>query len=253
MPEFSEYIIFVDESGDHGLENIDPAFPLFALSFCIISKEEYITQVVPEIQKLKFEFWGHDGIILHEHELRKSTGDFAFLRASSEIREQFMSRLSDLMQNAPIEIVAAVIDKANLRQRYVNPWNPYELALTFCMERALGCLLKNGQAKKLTHVIFESRGKKEDNELELEFRRICDNDQKLRNWRTLVSRPQQAPPTFSDLSFEPRFLPKSVNSSGLQLADLTARPIAINTLRPEQPNRAYEIIEKKLFAKKRFP
>jgi len=32
--------------------------------------------------------------------------------------------------------------------------------------------LTNGK----THIVFEQRGKKEDNELELEFRRICDGD-----------------------------------------------------------------------------
>ncbi len=39
---------------------------------------------------------------------------------------------------------------------------------------------------------------------------------------------------------------KKSNSTGLQIADLTARPIGIKTLRPDQPNRAYDIIEKKL-------
>ncbi|UIE41753.1 hypothetical protein KOJCDNHJ_00343 [Xanthomonas citri pv. punicae] len=29
MAQFSDYIVFVDESGDHGMANIDPAFPLF--------------------------------------------------------------------------------------------------------------------------------------------------------------------------------------------------------------------------------
>lgn len=27
MVQFSDYIVFVDESGDHGMANIDPAFP----------------------------------------------------------------------------------------------------------------------------------------------------------------------------------------------------------------------------------
>jgi len=40
MPNFSDYIIYVDESGDHGLERIDPEFPIFVLAFCIIRKSD---------------------------------------------------------------------------------------------------------------------------------------------------------------------------------------------------------------------
>jgi hypothetical protein len=39
---------------------------------------------------------------------------------------------------------------------------------------------------------------------------------------------------------------KLSNSAGLQLTDLMARPVAMHHLRPDQPNRAFEIIKKKL-------
>ena len=38
----SEYIVYVDESGDHGLVSIDPTYPLFVLAFCIFHKPTYI-------------------------------------------------------------------------------------------------------------------------------------------------------------------------------------------------------------------
>lgn len=38
---------------------------------------------------------------------------------------------------------------------------------------------------------------------------------------------------------------KMSNSAGLQLVDLIARPIGLSVLKPEQENRAYEIIKKK--------
>lgn len=53
--------------------------------------------------------------------------------------------------------------------------------------------------------------------------------------------------------FEPKFAKKAVNSTGLQLADLMARPMALRTLRPEQANRTYDVIKKKLWAMKAFP
>jgi hypothetical protein len=39
---------------------------------------------------------------------------------------------------------------------------------------------------------------------------------------------------------------KKVNCAGLQLADLLARPIGMSVLRPDQPNRAVEVIQDKL-------
>lgn len=42
-----------------------------------------------------------------------------------------------------------------------------------------------------------------------------------------------------------KFASKNHNSTGLQLADLIARPIGMKTLKPEQSNRAYEIIKEK--------
>jgi hypothetical protein len=39
--------------------------------------------------------------------------------------------------------------------------------------------------------------------------------------------------------------PKASNSAGLQLTDLMARPIALKHLRPGQPNRAFDVINKK--------
>lgn len=37
-PMFSDYIVYVDESGDHSLDSINSEYPLFVLSFCIFRK-----------------------------------------------------------------------------------------------------------------------------------------------------------------------------------------------------------------------
>lgn len=55
--EFSDYIVYVDESGDHGLVSINPQNPVLVLTFCIFEKEAYRTTMVPLVQALKFEFW----------------------------------------------------------------------------------------------------------------------------------------------------------------------------------------------------
>lgn len=43
------------------------------------------------------------------------------------------------------------------------------------------------------------------------------------------------------------FAAKALNHSGMQLADMVARPIGRHILDPAQPNRAYEIVRCKLW------
>ena len=117
MTEFSDYIVYVDESGDHSLSSVDPSFPVFALSFCVVKKLDYVKLVVPAVQKLKFKFWGHDAIVLHEHEIRKSKGDFTFLLTDPAKRQDFYADLHQIMIDAPISIIGSVIDKHRLKRR----------------------------------------------------------------------------------------------------------------------------------------
>jgi hypothetical protein len=224
---WSDTIIYVDESGDHSLESIDPEYPVFVLSFCIFRKDEYIEQVTPAIRHLKFTTFGHDMVVLHESDIRRKKG--AFSRLSKEPREAFLNRLTDIIDHADFRLVAVVIDKRKLKARYTQPEHPYHLALGFGLERICRLLQETGQANLLTHIVCEARGAKEAAELELAFRRICDGS----NY------------THKRLPFELIVADKKTNSEGLQLADLIARPIGLSVLRPEQPNRAADVLEGK--------
>lgn len=243
LPEFSDFIVYADESGDHGMVSIDPHYPVFALTFCVMRKTEYTATVVPAVQTFKFGIFGHDSVILHEHDIRKSKGPFAVLLTDSALRQRFYEGLNGLVEAAPMTIFASVIDKERLRAKYATPYNPYEIALLFCMEQLHVMMTNQGQHGKTVHVAFESRGKKEDSELELEFRKIAANAD---NWGYKQH-------DFSQFDFQPIFMPKAANSSGLQLADLTARPIALSRMRPGQSNRAFDVIRPKLRGLKCFP
>jgi Protein of unknown function (DUF3800) len=223
-----EFIVFVDESGDHGLETIDPQFPVFVLAFCILSKLDYSRVLLPAITEFKFNHFGHDQVILHEREIRKDLGDFSILRDRHR-KAAFVGELTAIINAIPMTIIASAIRKNLLVDRYAYPDNPYEVALGFGLERIARWLSRKGAARA-TPVIVESRGKREDDELELEFRRICDGANYGRE----------------KFSLEARFVPKSANAPGLQVADLVARPIGRHIMDPSQPNRAYAIIEKKL-------
>ena len=229
--DFSDYIIFVDESGDHGLLNIDPGYPVFVLSFCIFHKKQYVGSTVPDLQNFKLSHFGHDQVILHERDIRKDIGDFSFLKAKAK-KQAFLDELTTIVENQTFTLIVTIIDKKLYAQRYNQPDNPYHVALGYGLERAFCFLRSYGAIDKRTHVLVEARGPKEDNELELEFRRICDGG----NY-------EQA-----RLPFEIVFVDKKSNSAGLQLADLTARPMGVNYLRPYQPNRAFDVLKKKLYA-----
>jgi len=229
MPLFSDYVIYVDESVDHDLTSINEDFPLFVLAFCIFGKSEYVRHIVPAVQDFKFRWFGHDMVILHEREIRKQQPPFKFLQ-NQEIRQRFMAELTAVIQGSNVTLIASVIDKRSLRRRYASPDNPYHIGLQFCMERTHAFLLECGQGGAVTHCMFERRGAKEDRILELEFRRIKDRG------------------NYNQINMEELdicFADKKVNSSGLQIADLFARPIGLGVLRPGQPNRTREIITEK--------
>lgn len=237
---FSDYIVYVDESGDHGLANIDSEYPIFVLALCIFKKTDYISTVTPALQKFKFRYWGHDTVVLHEHEIRKSMhGDYRILNEAGT-RKSFLHDLSYIIETSPFHVIAAAINKQEHCARYKTPANPYNLSLLYCLERLTSFLKTQGaDTTKNTSLIFESRGKEEDKTLELEFRRIMDG----------AAPTYMMQPHVHETAFSMHFLSKSANSAGLQLADLIARPIGLKALRPQQPNRAFDIIEPKLFVK----
>lgn len=223
---FSSFVVYVDESGDHGLETVDPNYPVFVLSFCVFHKRHYAQTVVPAVEAFKFRHFGHDVVVLHETDIRKEKGAFRF--NSRAHKEAFLDELTGIIEASNFILISCVIDKRRLNERGSNP---YHLALGFCLETLYEFMQEKKQEEPTTHVVVECRGPKEDRDLELEFRRICDGMNRL-------SRP---------LPFEIVFADKKTNSSGLQLADLVARPIGLATLRPGQPNRAFDVLKRKFF------
>lgn len=228
MPDqkFSTHVVYVDESGDHGLDSIDQNYPVFSLAFCVFQKTYYARNVVPSIEEFKFKHFGHDLIVLHETDIRKERGGFRF--TGRHHREQFLSELTDIIEKSNFVLISSVIDKKRLKERDSNP---YHMALGFCLETLYEFMQEKNQGHLVTHVVVECRGKREDADLELEFRRICAGENKFN--RTLP--------------FEIVFANKKTNSSGLQLADLVARPIGLSVVKPTQPNRAFELLKRKFF------
>ena len=44
---FSDYVVYVDESGDHSLTSINPDFPIFVLAFCVFHNRLCSEMIIP--------------------------------------------------------------------------------------------------------------------------------------------------------------------------------------------------------------
>ena len=89
--KFSNFIVYVDESGDHGMQTLDKNYPVFVLAFCVFYKRHYAERVAPALQKFKFNHFGHDHVVLHENEIRKEKGSFKF--QSRHHKHDFLDQL----------------------------------------------------------------------------------------------------------------------------------------------------------------
>ncbi len=229
VPQFSDFIVYVDESGDHGLATVDPQSPMFVLACCVFEKRSYADVICPQLRRMKFDYFGHDMVVLHERDIRKTVGPYRVL-LDKAVRERFFTDLNGIMAGAAFTLITCAIDKQRLAGAQKSE-NPYHLALAGCLDRLMQFLTERGQADRLTHVVCEARGKREDGELELEFRRICDGANR----------------SMARLPLDIVVASKHANAAGLQLADLVARPVARHCLNPAQPNRAWDILAPKLY------
>ena len=58
VSDFSEFVVYVDERGGHGLVAIGPQYPVFAMVFSAMRKTDYIAGVVRAVQRFKFRHQG---------------------------------------------------------------------------------------------------------------------------------------------------------------------------------------------------
>jgi hypothetical protein len=229
----SDYIAYFDESGDHGLAKIDKDFPVFVLCGWIYKVKDYCDHELGKFSAIKFEYFGHDAVVFHSRDIRKQIGPFQIL-TKAELRTKFMTSISNYFESSKGVLIASVINKQKHVANYVWPDNPYSISLLFCLERLYGFLKQEGATDGTMFCVFEERGPKEDAALALEFQRICGGSN-----------------MWGPLPFKMVFASKLANMPGLQAADLAAYPIARKIIKPEGPNPAYDVIEKK-FRRSKF-
>lgn len=196
------YVAFIDESGDHGLRNIDPASRMFALTAAVYLQDDYLQTDLPTIARMKHRFWSHEGAILRSYDINKKQGFFSFC-TDEQKRLELYDAISALFHNSTMKLISAVIDKERFAAQYVDPDNAYRLAVKFVLERIF---MMAGAGATL---VFESRGRREDAD--------------VRGWCNEISGGENY--LQRDLGCNIHFAKKAWNVAGLQMADLACQPI----------------------------
>lgn len=222
-------VLFLDESGDHNLSVIDPAYPMFVLGGVIMDKAYAQTTLTEKMNTLKQELFGRTDIILHTADITRNKNGFERMK-EPEFRETFYKKINAFMENLEYQVVACVVKKEEHLSRYgVAALDPYLLSLDILVER-LGFEVG---IQKQGIIVAEKRDSTLDNQLELAWLNL-----KVQGTRFLSA--TDVKNRIASLNMRA----KSENIAGLQLADLVVSPIGRKVL-GKPCKKDWEIIERK--------
>lgn len=164
------------------------------------------------LNALKNQIFGTTTIIFHRRDIIDRRPPFHVL-SDAQLCQQFDTLLTQLLATATYRVFTAVIDKKEHMRRYkVWRFHPYHYCLTVLLERYVLWLQRIGS---VGDVLAESRGKKENMQLEKAYRYLFANGTDHVSAATFQNRL-----TSKDLKLQP----KAANVTGLQMVDLIANP-----------------------------
>ena len=217
--------VFLDECGSHNLGDKDP-FGAFALAAVLVPDIDY-PALDAHWKKWKEERLGSQDKVVHEPDVRKSTGAFWFGNdpvKQTEVRESLAEEIAYLDFVAIVCVVnrnAYVKEVGDVAFDNSLPGHIYLMALDFMLER-IALALEYHFGGAYAHLVAESRGSREDALLQFEYVRVH-----------LDATSYIAPTWFrQQLSPGITFYGKKDNIAGLELADLLARPCCEKVLAP---------------------
>ena len=231
----SDFLAYGDESGTANLNDDDARHPVFALVFCLFRVSDYVDEVVPRIQRLKIKHFGHDQVVLHSSELRRGQG--AFKDLSLQELESLRAEVDQVSSELPMIIAAAALDKRVLRAREdLQGLDPNHLAQGWCAELIMRSAEqrapKNWSGR--INLVAEGISGRQNTRMRQEFASV----QAGTNLLSLRALP----------NIHLQFAKKEANSTGMQLADWAARPIARHALDPKETNPVWDLIAKRVGA-----
>lgn len=229
--------LFLDESGTSDLTNIDPNFPILALTGVLITDDAY-TELKVQINTLKAKYFPGKQVVLHRRDMRKYERGFEIF-FDDAVKQNFYNDLNRIFTEADYMLISSAIDKKKHIEQYGKlADDPYEIALTFIMERALFEADERGATN--AHVYIESRGKREDRIITSRYNQIL-----YRGSQIDAARFQRLFDTDASLRR------KTDGEIGIEIADLCAYPIARYILNNNEPNQAFDVIKSKIRANAR--
>lgn len=246
ISNFSDYIIFCDESGDQGLNN--KGNKIFLLNFCIFNKDDYL-EFSKNLKALKLKYFNDDVFVFHDSELTKRRYHKEKLKRNKNTEEALLSLededvpclledIEKLIDATPFKILAVVVDKrtnenlshidAILKQ---SKRSLYQECLKKGLEALHRFLCECNMETSSTHLVMEEIGNNESEK-----------------WRSLAYEVSTNSSNELSLPFpiHLKIIKKELNNEGLQLADLTAKNVGQLFLDPNGANRTFEILNRKL-------
>jgi len=135
------YLIYIDESGRPGLSKKDSRKHLALIG--VLIKDSDWNRIVFEFNKIKLDIFGNREVEFKSNLIRRRKPPFDVL--SNELYQKLLSRLKEFFRESPLTFIVAVINIDALISRYLKPFNPYELAYQFILERGNKMMEENNE------------------------------------------------------------------------------------------------------------
>lgn len=222
--------LFLDESGDHDLINIDRNYPAFVLAGCIFDIKDH-ELLAEDLNKFKERLFGTKNLILHYADYTRNKNGFEKVK-EKDFRSDFFEGINNLIVNHDYILLACIVDKHKHNEKYgYNAMNPYLLSLNLIVERFIFYLKKVNEVGK---IIAESRNTQLDNELDLAYLNL-----KISGTRYLT--PKEITTNIQQFAIKK----KEENIAGLQLVDSLVTPIGRKYLNLKNFYLEYDNIKRK--------
>ena len=244
----NKHRIYIDEVGNPDLRSSENPNHRFLSLTGVIFDLNYISNTVhKEIELFKTNYFGShpdDPVIFHRKEIINKKYPFQILK-NPKVEAAFNKEFLSFLQRWEYVVISVLIDKQEHQQRY-SAWryDPYHYCMEIIIERYYR-FLKDGNA--VGDVLVESRGGKEDSRLKKAYNRIFKEG-------TSYIKAEELNLVFTSKQLKVK--QKSMNISGLQIADLLAFPARqymlkyyqkIEVKRPTFNDEIIEILKTKLY------
>lgn len=245
-----DYIISIDENGTGNLKKVLEAKrkgkPIpeseqhFTVTACLIRTSDF-TAASEMVMDLKRRYW-HNALFSYGGKTKRVCLHSKEIRGHKEAfhpdvidYDSFVLDLTQMIEDLPMTIYAAHIDKVYHVYKYAYPDSPYDLCMNFVLER----IMKDIGATERCIVVLESRGKVEDIELLNQIKELIDHGNRYN--------PASRFSKICGVYFNPKWS-KEANCQksywSLEIADVCSYPV-YKYFAHGTKDKAFEVVESK--------